>query len=83
MRREHFEVGETAVTIVADDEYLEVAHASIFRSREILQRFIRRDPFFQVTLEPYPCPDDAPALIVRMGLFTRIFHFRPWLLSEN
>lgn len=66
MRREHFEVGETAVTIVADDEYLEVAHASIFRSRETIQRFIRRDPFFQLTLEPYPCPDDAPALIARM-----------------
>ncbi len=66
MRREHFEVGETAVTIVAEDEHLPVAQASIFRSREIIQSFIRRDPLFQVTLEPYPCPEDAPPLIARM-----------------
>ncbi len=66
MRRKHFEVGETAVTIVADDEYLEAAQESIFRSREIVQEFIRGDPFFQTTLEPYPCPADAPPLIARM-----------------
>jgi ApbE superfamily uncharacterized protein (UPF0280 family) len=66
MRRKHFEVGETAVTIVTDDEYLETAQESIFRSREIVQEFIRRDPFFQTTLEPYPCPSDAPPLIARM-----------------
>ena len=66
MRRKHFEIGETAVTIVADDPYLETAQESIFRSREILQRFIGRDPFFQTTLEPYPCPADAPPLVTRM-----------------
>lgn len=66
MRRKHFEVGETAVTIVAEDEHLEAAQASIFRSRETVQRFIGRDPFFQTTLEPYPCPADAPPLIARM-----------------
>jgi ApbE superfamily uncharacterized protein (UPF0280 family) len=66
MKREHFEVGETAVTIVAEEEYQEAARASIFRSRETIQSFIRRDPLFKVTLEPYPCPGDAPALIARM-----------------
>lgn len=66
MIRRHFEVGETAVTILAEDEHHAVANASIFRSRETIQRFIDRDPFFQLTFEPYPCPDDAPDLIKRM-----------------
>ncbi|MDW5563101.1 MAG: UPF0280 family protein [Methanomassiliicoccus sp.] len=66
MNRRHFEVGETAVTIVAEDEFFGTAQESIFRSREVLQRFIRRDPLFQMTLEPYPCPEEAPPLIARM-----------------
>jgi uncharacterized protein len=66
MKREHFEVGETAVTIVAEDRYLEEAKASIFRSREVVQEFIRGDPLFLVTLEPYDCPADADPLITRM-----------------
>ncbi|MBI0583473.1 MAG: UPF0280 family protein [Methanomassiliicoccus sp.] len=64
--RKHFEVGETAVTILAEEAHIGVAETSIFRSREIIQRFIRHDPLFQATLEPYPCPDDAPELIARM-----------------
>jgi len=66
MRRKHFEVGETAVTILADCELFAVAEESIFRSRDVIQRFIRRDPLFQVTLEPYPAPEDAPPLVRRM-----------------
>lgn len=66
MRREHFEVGETAVTIVAEEMFLGAARASIFRSREIVQRHIGQDPVFRVTLEPHPCPEDAPPLIRRM-----------------
>jgi ApbE superfamily uncharacterized protein (UPF0280 family) len=66
MRRRHFEVGETAVTIVAEDRFQEAARASVFRSRETIQRFIARDPLFRVTLEPYPCPTDVPPLIARM-----------------
>ena len=66
MRREHFEVGETAATIVAEELFISEARASMFRSRETVQRFIGRDPVFRVTLEPYLCPDDAPPLIRRM-----------------
>mgnify|MGYP005834273971 CR=1 FL=1 len=66
MIRRHFEVGETAVTIITDEEFVPVAEESVFRSREVIQRFIRQDPLFQVTLEPYHAPDDAPPLIARM-----------------
>jgi len=64
--RKHFEVGETAVTIVADEQFVPVAEASIFRSRQTIQRFIRQDPLFRLTLEPYPAPEGADPLIVRM-----------------
>lgn len=66
MRRRHFELGETAVTILAEDSFFPVAEESIFRSRDVLQRFIRRDPLFQLTLEPYEAPEDAPPLVRRM-----------------
>ncbi len=64
--RRHFEVEETAVTIVAEEEFIHIAEESIFRSREIIQRFIEEDRLFQLTLEPYEPPEDAPQLIRRM-----------------
>ncbi len=64
--REHFELRETAVTIVAEERYVADAKRSIFESRQTLERFIAADPFFRSTLEPYPESADAPALIRRM-----------------
>lgn len=66
MIRRHFEVRETAVTIIAEEEYLPIAEGSIIRSREAVERFIREDPFFRITLEPYPCPPHAPEIVRRM-----------------
>lgn len=66
MNRKHFEVGETAVTIVGEAEHIAAAEESIFRSRDAVQAAIRRDPLFQVTLEPYPAPDGAHPLVRRM-----------------
>jgi hypothetical protein len=64
--REHFELRETAVTIVADARYVPEAKRSIFESREVLEQFIAGDPFFRSTLEPYREVKDAPPLIKRM-----------------
>ncbi len=64
--REHFEIRETAVTIVADERFVPVAKHSIFESRALLERFIADDPFFRSTLEPYHEETTAPPLIRRM-----------------
>jgi uncharacterized protein len=64
--REHFELKETAVTIVAEERYVPEAKRSIFESRRVLEGFIAKDPYFRSTLEPYREADDAPALIRRM-----------------
>jgi hypothetical protein len=64
--RKHFEVGETAVTILAEERFIPLAKESIFRSRETVQRFIAFDPLFQDTLEPYRLGVEAPPLIRAM-----------------
>ena len=64
--REHFELRETAVTIVADERYVPEAKRSIFESRRVLEQFIAEDPFFRSTLEPYREGEGAPKLIGRM-----------------
>lgn len=64
--REHFELRQTAVTIVADERYIPQAKRSIFESRNVLERFIEEDPFFRSTLEPYQEGREAPPLIRRM-----------------
>lgn len=57
---------ETAVTVVAEPQFVKAAKDSIFDTREVIKRFIRQDPFFLHTLEPYTPPPLAPPIIVRM-----------------
>ena len=64
--RRHFEFEQTAVTILCEEHFSGVAERSIFRSREIIQRFILFDPLFQDTLEPYAEPEHIDPLIGRM-----------------
>ena len=64
--RVQFEVEETAVTVVAEPQFVKTAKDSIFDTREIIKRFIRQDPFFLHTLEPYIPPSLSPPIIVRM-----------------
>lgn len=64
--RRHFELKETAVTIVCEERYLGTAERSIFRSRETIERFIILDPLFRDTLEPYDEPAGADPLIKGM-----------------
>jgi ApbE superfamily uncharacterized protein (UPF0280 family) len=64
--REHFEIGETAVTIVAEPEHIVHAKEAIFQARRDLQLFMSTDPFFQITFEPYQAPADAPPIVRRM-----------------
>ena len=62
----HFEVGETAVTVISDERYIKVAEEAIFEARERILRKISEDPFFMTTYDPYPVSDDDDELIRRM-----------------
>lgn len=62
--RRHFEVEETAVTIVCDEQYIFSIQNSIFESREIVKKCIRDFPEFQWSLEPLEV--DGDDLIARM-----------------
>jgi len=66
LERAHFEIGETAVTILAEKDYIPLAQQNIFDTREIILRKIRRDPLFRNTLEPYESDEDDHPLIRRM-----------------
>lgn len=66
MIRKHFEVRETAVTILAEERYVPIAQSSIFRSRDIIERFTVEHPLFRWTMEPYQCPTRADDLVRRM-----------------
>jgi uncharacterized protein len=61
-----YQVRETIVTVIADEAYHPVCLDAICRSRVDIELFIAKDPFFQRTLEPYACPENAPAIVRRM-----------------
>lgn len=64
--RERFRLKETIVTITAQErDHLEAAKEEIAFQRALLEEFIRSDPFFLVTLEPYDGAIDGAPKIVR------------------
>jgi len=67
MRRELFKVKETIVTVISDEEFIPIGQQEILRQRSFLENFIRRDPLFVQTLEPYQVPEEAPEIIRRMA----------------
>ena len=66
MIREHFEVGQTAVTIISGNEYAKVAKGAIFDARSQIERKIANDPFFGTTFEPYKSSDSDGCVVKRM-----------------
>ncbi len=66
MRPIHFEVGETAVTVISDDIFHRCAKDAIFEAREMILSKIAEDPFFKITYDPYPVSDSDEELIRRM-----------------
>ena len=77
MKREHFEVKETAVTIIAEDEFIKVVKGAVFEARTIIERKISEDPFFQITYDPYPVSDNDDDLIQRMCKASQIANVGP------
>ncbi|MFP4170198.1 MAG: UPF0280 family protein [Methanomassiliicoccales archaeon] len=66
MNRIHFEVAQTAVTILAEERYHRAAQEAIFETREIIEEYVHQHPMFQTALEPYEPGARAPHLIRRM-----------------
>ena len=64
--RQHFEIGETAVTVISDERYIRTAEQAVFDARDIILRKISEDPFFRTTFDPYPVSEDDDDLIQRM-----------------
>jgi len=77
--QEHFQLKETIVTIFArEGRHIDAARESIREQRANLENFIRKDPFFQVTLEPYDlAPDDAPRIVKQMIDCSAVFGIGP------
>ncbi len=77
--RVHFQLKETIVTIFAREiSHIDAARESIREQRAYLENFIRIDPFFQITLEPYDLVQDkAPRIVKQMIEKSAVFGIGP------
>lgn len=59
---------QTVATIIAEEEFVGIARESIAFHRRELESIIAHDPFFQLTLDPYPdnVNVDSPEVVRRM-----------------
>lgn len=77
--REHFQLKETIVTIFARESgQIDAAKNSIRGERAVLEDFIRTDPFFQITIEPYSLlGEGAPPIVRKMIAASAVFGIGP------
>jgi ApbE superfamily uncharacterized protein (UPF0280 family) len=77
--RDRYQLKETVVTILARKaREIDAAKRAIKEQRAYLEDFIRRDPFFQITLEPYDLADiEAPLIVRQMIESTAAFGIGP------
>ena len=67
MIREPFRFRQTIATILADNpKHVAAAKEGMIEARQVLEAYIARDPFFQVTFNPY-IPDSDELVITRMA----------------
>jgi len=66
MIREHFEIGQTAVTMISEREYLRTAKNAVFEARSQIETKISQDPFFGMTYEPYAASPNDGCVVQRM-----------------
>ena len=67
MIREPFRFRQTFATILAEyPEHVAAAREGMIRARQVLEAQIARDPFFQMTFDPY-IPDSSELVIRRMA----------------
>ncbi len=66
MIREPFRFRQTFATILADDpKHIVAAREGIIQARQVIEAQIARDPFFQITFDPY-VTDSGESVIRRM-----------------
>jgi len=63
-----FQLRETIVTVISDAPYVETVRQAIVEHRRQLEQHITLDPFFRITMEPYPVPEDGPEIVKRLVL---------------
>ena len=66
MIREHFEVEQTAVTIITEREFIRTAKEAIFDARYQIETKISQDPFFGTTYDPYTASNNDGVVVKRM-----------------
>jgi len=66
MIREHFEAGQTAVTIITEPEYVKIAKDAIFDARSQIESKVSEDPFFKTTYEAYEASKNDGIVVKRM-----------------
>lgn len=77
-KREHFQLKETIVNIIAEEDFhIEVAKREIQKCRNEIEQFIRKDDFFEVTLEPFKCSRNDPEIIKKMCKSSEKFNIGP------
>ena len=60
------EIGETAATVACERQFLGPAVDAIKAARVEVERWIRKDPFFLATMDPYRCDGDPGRVVQRM-----------------
>jgi ApbE superfamily uncharacterized protein (UPF0280 family) len=65
--RRHFEMGQTAATVLCEELHYDSVATGMADARHALEEYILSDPMFSATLEPHAVPSSAPRIVRQMS----------------
>lgn len=69
--RRHFEMGQTAATVLCEERFYQKAAEGMAAARQILEAHLLQDPLFALTLEPHEVHPSAEAMPSDMAAAAR------------
>jgi ApbE superfamily uncharacterized protein (UPF0280 family) len=67
LKRFRLKVKETVATVIAEGEFFPIAEREVEKQREILERYISKNPDFLNSLKPIFVSDNSPEIVKRMA----------------
>jgi ApbE superfamily uncharacterized protein (UPF0280 family) len=78
LKREHFQVKETIVTIISEKKiFIEEAKKEIIKKRNEIEEYIRKNEFFEITFNSYNYNNNDPEIIKKMCISSKKFNIGP------
>lgn len=70
-------IKQTNASIIIEEKYFNICYNEVLRQRKYIENYLRKDPFFKITLKPYIVDESSPKIIKNMAYASKKFDVGP------